>query len=140
MPKIKFRAWDDDNFRMIYSDSGSDCFDWRIGMYGIEVYEIDGLHTNEIEKASYMQCTGLQDKNGVYIYDGDIVMLNDNSWVYTVRGKWIIEYSHSTYMWWLKRHHYPFEGKTFTDMNQFYNDCEVIGNIHENPELMEVTQ
>ncbi|RRA83187.1 hypothetical protein D5F91_10780 [Streptococcus agalactiae] len=75
-----------------------------------------------------MQSTGMLDKNGVEIFDGDIVKLR-----YTISsdfelfkvnqfrgGSWRIDNRRRGSDLWLRK-----------------EDCEVIGNIHENPELLE---
>ena len=70
-----------------------------------------------------MQSTGLKDKNGVEIFEGDIVA---------------IKYSESGYHYYEK---IVFENGTFAagDEDWLYNIkdyCVVCGNIHENPELL----
>jgi len=82
------------------------------------------------------QCTGLKDKNGKLIYEGDIVKNNQNS-LYSVEFE---EFAHQT-KFCLKRvetpDYYPhistWQGIGYKDQKNF----EVIGNIYENPELLE---
>lgn len=79
------------------------------------------------------QYTGLTDKNGKKIFDGDIVMVIDNVWgspfCYGITGK--IVYDECGFF---------IEPKNPRDTQWLYNECaiyEVIGNIHDNPELLE---
>ena len=76
------------------------------------------------------QSTGIIDKNGKLIYEGDIVKVDDD--LFRVeRNKYRYRYAA---VW--KGGHYEF----FDEMKIISYDCcegEVVGNIHENPELME---
>lgn len=77
------------------------------------------LASMPLNLVSLMQYTGLKDKNGVEIYEGDVVQSG------TLRG--VIEFNHGTF-------------GLRTSLSTWYGvgtleDCEVIGNIYENPDL-----
>ena len=131
MRELKFRAWKEVNGKMHrwicppiprasdFIEISRD-MDIRNFIKGADVIE---------------QYTGLKDKNGKEIYEGDIVH-------YTER---IAPNKSSTYEVYYDRTHAmyalsPVDGKI--DVGEFYGyimrqQYEVIGNIHENPELLE---
>ena len=87
--------------------------------------------------------TGLEDKNGKRIFEGDIVKITDRTVCFDTMS--VIEFGNPnglyTWGWQLK----PLENKPFAieilhwvDMGDSGAFIEVIGNIHDNPELLEV--
>ena len=72
-----------------------------------------------------MQCTGLKDKNGCLIYEGDIVKQNNT--IYSLNwcdGSFCFKDT--------------LNGKNYTVEFVMSEKQEIIGNIYENPELLEV--
>lgn len=120
---IKFRAWDKPSKKMIFADevvikeNGYDC-----------VFKEEGYRfsvTDELN-GELMQFTGLHDKNGKEIWEGDIV-------------EWFSQESHDD----IERYYYKVEEPIEFKGGAFYPVCtmpeseyEVIGNIFENPELL----
>lgn len=94
--------------------------------------------TADVDKNTVGQFTGLTDKNGKKIFEGDIVKYEDTpasdyyrETVIVNRGE--VKFADGEY--------YVTERETVTMGDLIYNgtmECEVIGNIHDNPELLEV--
>lgn len=88
-----------------------------------------------------MQCTGLKDKNGKPIYEGDILNVNTGS--RNTSGYGVVEYWQSgcnfTVNGYLENpsEYYPRKRGEFCQHLQAWLCTEVIGNIYENPELLE---
>lgn len=108
--EIKFRAWDKDG---VYAKSVPTMHQDIEGshMWGSFLYDDD---------FPVMQFTGLQDKDGVEIYEGDIIQLGDDT--FFLGADEIVKVAWSSDGYWL--------------YFRLFDKCEVIGNIHENPELV----
>lgn len=69
-----------------------------------------------------MQCTGLQDKNGKLIYEGDILFYKIGS----IKCREVVKWSPERCGW----------IKGYQDLSTYKKYHEVLGNIYENPELI----
>ncbi len=91
----------------------------------------DFVHYNVIPE-TIGQYTGLQDKNGTKIFEGDIAIIHSPN-IGDDEGYFIIVWDDDSTRFVLR-------GETLEcDFEDFYStEIEVIGNIHDNPELLEV--
>jgi len=118
MKEIKFRVWDADEEKMWDAD--------EIGHFCI-----DDLCNDLWEDV--LQFTGLYDKNGKEIYEGDIIRHKE---FYDYCGKHDITKSYVKFEF---GGFYPFADNNDYQPYPEPNETEVIGNIYENKELLEET-
>lgn len=127
MKEIKFRAWDKKSKLFIYG--WLDGTDFVVSVNpDFSEHEWDGLPLDEMELEQWEQYTGLKDKNGKEICDGDIIRFSvkakKHDW-YTVVVTWDeIEAG------WMFGKFIP------CDFSGERTDHQVIGNVWENPELI----
>ncbi len=122
MREIKFRAWDKKFSKMVNDITLINSYD-----------KLDRFHnTVSSHDLIFQQYTGLKDKSGKEIYEGDILELKDE---FIIEIKEMFE-GHFTW----REIDEEYSGKIGNcgifpfDCN--YKPCEVIGNIYKNPELI----
>jgi len=137
MRQIKFRAWD--GTKIVYEflvarPQFADCLSIMINEdFATKAY-------NSCLEWKVMQFTGLYDKNGKEIYEGDILK-NNRQWSYGLRSgsHFVVEFNVET-----GRYGLLLRGERLQDSwedlaaltRKKSNECEVIGNIYENPDLL----
>lgn len=133
MRKVKFRAWSEYSNKLVV---------WE----HMKVDEtLGGVLNGEDEKIHVMQFTGLKDKNGREIYEGDILtskhypFQRDGEYNYHVLVEWGNEQAAYYLTKYLANKNRHGVSHLISDSMEQYNMAtfEIIGNIHENPELLE---
>ena len=132
--KPRYRAWIKEEKRMFFSDDILAIDYENEEIVTQQVYFENGLpddrdiYCYDFDEIELMQSTGLKDKNGKEIFEGDIVKMAKDV------------YSEPTY-YEVVRHRggaYRLESKQHgCELWLRHTDCEVVGNIYENPELLE---
>lgn len=116
----KFRAWEpetkymNDQVRVTSNRFGSD---------EVWVEATESFGWIELKPEHLMQSTGLKDKNGVEIFEGDIGWDDHQE----VHGQVIFENGAFKYEW----------ENISEDLFEVTDDIEIVGNIYENSELLE---
>lgn len=121
----KLRAWDKQDERMSYGEV--EYFNDMIE------YRFDHLCTEADEDVEFMQSTGIKDKNGVEIYEGDVINYR-NSFRNPMTGSGSLSINRDFKIIFKDG---EFKAKGFDiRLKNILNYSEVIGNIYENPELL----
>lgn len=140
MREFKFRAWHMEAKRMLEESYPGEVFQWL----------------REGQPLKIMQSTGLLDKNGKEIFEGDIlkckVTVNTDyhgefcyNEVKNIKGQWVV-----SHLWsdkgklprgysagFLLESYFEYDSKLFFfNENDPETECEIVGNIFSNPELL----
>ena len=138
MRDIKFRAWHEygksvnpAQAGMIYDEKPGDCLTWK--NQGQKITDI-------------MQFTGLKDMDNIDIYEGDIIKLSygipptTDSLVVVWYSEYYLEMDDqdgTSYCGWWFKNIRP-NGCSAPAGLEYQDSIKIIGNIHENPELLEI--
>lgn len=123
-----FRAWDKEYEEMYLVDEiNFDCGEFEsIG---------DGItFLRRADKVELMQSTGLHDKNGKEIFEGDILAIETDEGILNVNIFW--DSKHALFMFESKKYNEEDLLAELVEDNTY--PFEIAGNIYENPELFEV--
>lgn len=128
MRTIKFRGKDIETGEWIYGDLVRSADMERCAILVNDRLSYDEC---EVNPCSIGQFTGLYDKNRNEIYEGDILRVCDFT-------NMVCEFRHGAFGYIYCNEFHPFAGNTNYTFNpkNTDKDFEVIGNIHDNPELL----
>ena len=116
----KFRAYDGGSLSRMYQPDEVMAGNGDIWIIDEDSVAGEWIVNNDIH---LMQSTGLKDKNGVEIFEGDVVKCNGLlGTIESFKAMWICSF--------MKYNNYQKVGF-------FAQEIEVVGNIYENPELLE---
>ena len=127
--EIKFRAWDKEKKMFLYFALHPQKFNWGETDY-TKTSDMNGYlcGINFPNISDWMQFTGLKDKNGKDIYEGDIIKISNHDEVYFG----IIKFNHQTGRFMF----FDIADQTLYGLMSNDQSNEVVGNIYENPELL----
>lgn len=123
----KFRAYDSSSYRRMYQPEEVMVGNGDIWIIDEDSCDHEWIINNDLH---LMQSTGLKDKNGEEIFEGDILGTKDG-----LRNG-IVKYNRDLGMWANSLLRY----QNFERLCVVHRDREIIGNVYENPELLEVTE
>ena len=125
--------------RFLFRAKRKDNGEWTEGFLlkrwdGLWIFSIDEKFSDLIIPSTLCQCTGLKDKNGKLIWENDIIECKDGKHNFQTQIEWdaycagfIFQDTETSAV-----------GLDAITENGLYSESKVVGNIFDNPELLEV--
>lgn len=138
MRELKFRAWDKTENRM--ARNVEDLLFNSKGLYGVVLNHMGFAFRRRVKDVILEQYTGLKDKNGKEIYEGDVVRTHFSFGHEVTQEPFVIKWNKERAMFEGSKPK-PLENDYLVTFSFFPEQrflYEIIGNIHENPELLGV--
>lgn len=132
MREILFRGKRIDNEQWVHGSFCTDAIEQFRGLCGVDGFirlydKANGkMQMHEVDRETVGQFTGLTDKNGTKVFEGDIVKNGD----YLMLVVWYD--FHASFML-----AFSADGNYYEAISNSHIYLEVVGNIHDNPELLE---
>ena len=137
MREIKFRAWHKADKKI-----------YEVIAFNLGKWFLRGkAHPMPRSAIELLQYTGLKDKNGVEIYEGDLIKFwsgsesEEDAQISVV--KWWVDEDNNYPAFDLDHNmisNYYFESNVLSELSEWCIDFYVIGNIHEHPHLLEASE
>ena len=127
----KFRAYDNGSLTRMYQPDEVMVCDGNIWIIDEDDVAGSWIVNNDL---NLMQSTGLYDKNGKEIFEGDILGVDTDEEIVNLNIYW--DSKHALFMFESKKYNEKDLLAELVEDNTY--PFEIIGNIYENPELLEV--
>ena len=101
----------------------------------IEVWDGEDITFYPVDPSMICQCTGLKDKNGNLIWENDIVAYWD---IYSTESGQAEADCIGKVVWDDETISFQVTNRLSAESYEVLDECDVIGNIFDNPELLEV--
>ena len=106
----------------------------KTGKYFIRPICGSALSSEDVDKNTICQCTGLKDRNGKLIFENDIVAYWDT---YSTENGWAEADCIGKVVWDDETLSFQVTNRLSSESYEVLDECSVIGNIFDNPDLLE---
>lgn len=135
MREIKFRAWNKEKEIMVYENE-DDSEEYWDGVLSSDVEMVNStFRYGPSSEYIWMQYTGLKDKNGRMIYEGDVVKFKSVYYENKIM-KAVVKFKDSLGSFVFDRG----DDQGPWRMDASVRELEVIGDVYRNPELLEAAE